>query len=194
MSTINGIGTTYIGCSAVGNDGSFITTKWLSFGIPIVPLGSYRVLPQSHRRGYFPVFYSSSQFYSKPVPFYWPHPLQVYGTYLALFVFCFAVDLITTQNSGKIILNPLLSSLIASAFSVLAIKISGPMRKIGTLTNIIVFLAILTFSFLLAAGFSKAPEQSLKAMYFFWGAFAIYSFIVFLGSGKSKKSQAQKRR
>lgn len=41
----NGIGWTLYGKDQVGSDGSYITTKWfIFFFLPLIPLGSYRVL------------------------------------------------------------------------------------------------------------------------------------------------------
>jgi len=72
MSSINGFGSTYIGCSDIGRDGSYVITEWMIILIPIVPLRSFRVLPTSHTNlG----FYSSSKFQAQRVPLYWPHVL-----------------------------------------------------------------------------------------------------------------------
>jgi len=44
--TLNGFGTKYYGKRDPGQDGSYITTMWITaLYVPIVPLGSYRVLP-----------------------------------------------------------------------------------------------------------------------------------------------------
>jgi hypothetical protein len=40
----NGIGTTYWGCRDKAADGSYVTTEFFCVGIPLIPLGSYRVL------------------------------------------------------------------------------------------------------------------------------------------------------
>ena len=41
--TFNGIGTEYIGASDRQADGSFVTTEWFVFFVPLIPLRSYRV-------------------------------------------------------------------------------------------------------------------------------------------------------
>ena len=56
MSSINGIGTTYIGQADVNKDGSYLSTKWLSLVIPIVPLGFVRIWPQSQTTTFIPLF------------------------------------------------------------------------------------------------------------------------------------------
>lgn len=49
--TINGVGTQYQGTRWLP-DGTYITTKWFVFiFVPIIPLGSYRVLDASARYG-----------------------------------------------------------------------------------------------------------------------------------------------
>ncbi|GAA5175743.1 hypothetical protein GCM10025771_08720 [Niveibacterium umoris] len=195
MSSINGIGTTYIGCSAIGRDGSYVTTKWLSIVMPIVPLGSYRILPQSHETRHFPIYHSSAEFLATPVPLCWLHLLQVYGTYLAIVVFLSAIDLVDRNNAaGRVALHPFLSAILAAAFSVLAVRITRGIRRIGTLTNIIILLAVLTFSFLLASGMSKVPEQSWKTMYFFWGGYALLALIGFPGGKGAGHAQRKPSR
>ena len=45
MFSINGIGTSLYGKSELESDGSYVATKWFVFiFLPIVPLGSYRVM------------------------------------------------------------------------------------------------------------------------------------------------------
>jgi len=47
---INGFGTAYYGKRDRAEDGSYITTQWVTaLWVPIVPLGSYRVLPIGKR-------------------------------------------------------------------------------------------------------------------------------------------------
>ena len=41
--TLNGIGTQYIGASDRQADGSFVTTEWFVFFVPLIPLRSCRV-------------------------------------------------------------------------------------------------------------------------------------------------------
>jgi hypothetical protein len=138
------------------------------------------------------VFYSKSEFYVEPVPFYWLHAFQVYGTYVIIALFVFAMDLIIRLNSRNIALNPLLSSLLASALSVFVVRVSRPLRKVSMMTNLIVLAATLTLSLMLASGTSDVPEKSWKTMCFFWGAYAVYLF--FLGGDRSAKKPEKLRR
>jgi hypothetical protein len=40
--TFNGIGTAYYGATERNADGSFVTTEWFTFILPILPLKSFR--------------------------------------------------------------------------------------------------------------------------------------------------------
>jgi len=190
MSSINGIGTVYFGRSAAGRDGSYVTTKWLSIVVPVVPLGSYRVLPTSQQNGYFPVFYSSTQFAAQSVPLHWGQVLRVYLTYVAFVVFLYLCDLLTGTNAGRIALHPVLAAFIAAVFSVLAVKTTSPIRKVGMLTNFIVLPALITLSLLLASGTSKMPYQSWNYMYGFWAAYALFALFT---SGDSANKETRGR-
>lgn len=184
MSSINGIGTRYLGCSDVRRDGSYVTTKWLSIVLPVVPLCSFRVLPLSQTTRYLPVYYVSSEFDAKPVPLCWLQVVQVYAWYLAVALFLLVADRLGGHNSihsGS--LHPLLSSFLAFALAVVALRISRPIRKAGTLTNIIVILAVMTLSLLLAPKISAMPEVSWNYMYYFWAGYAVFLVIMFLKGG-----------
>ena len=191
MSSINGIGSTYIGCSDLGKDGSFVTTEWAIFLLPIVPIRSFRVLPTSHiNLG----IYSSSKFQAQPVPLHLPHVIWMYATYLAAAIFFMVADRLTGPKSSAILSSPFLSSAIAFALSLLAVWISGFIRKGSVFANLIVFAAIITFSFLAAANMSAKPEKSWHYMYYFWGAYAILFIITFLRKKDSAKEQQRGRR
>lgn len=43
--TMNGVGTHYYGRTEPHQDGSYITTEWITFFIPIIPRKSYRLRP-----------------------------------------------------------------------------------------------------------------------------------------------------
>jgi len=94
MSTINGIGTAYLGRANSARDGSFITTKWITVVLPLIPLGSYRIWPQTHN-SYLMGMYSSSQFSAKRVPLHWPHIFKFYGMYFAFYIFIEIADKIS---------------------------------------------------------------------------------------------------
>ena len=186
MSSINGIGSTYIGCSDVGKDGSYVTTEWAIIILPIVPIRSFRVLPTSHiSLG----FYSSSRFQAQPVPLYFPHVIWMYATYLVAAIFMMVADRLTGPKSSAILSSPFLSSFIAFALSLLAVWISGFIRKGSVFANLIVFAAVITFSFLSASNMSAQPEKSWQHMYYFWGAYAIFFVITFLRKKDSAKEQ-----
>jgi len=191
MSSINGIGSTYIGCSDVGRDGSYVTTKWVIFILPIVPLRSFRVLPTSHiNLG----FYASSEFQAQPVPLYWPHVIWMYATYLVAALFILVADRLTGPKSSRILSSPFLSSAIAFALSLLAVWIAGFIRKGSVFANLIVFAAVITFSFLAAANMSAQPERSWQYMYFLWGAYAVFFVFTFLKKRDSLKKTTQRAR
>lgn len=91
MSTFNGIGTRFHGCSEVRRDGSYLATKWFCLVFPIVPLGSWRIWPESHERRLMGM-YSSTTFKAKPSGLYLPHVAKVYGIYLAIYLALVVVD------------------------------------------------------------------------------------------------------
>jgi hypothetical protein len=191
MSSINGIGSTYIGCSDVGRDGSYVTTKWVIFILPIAPVGSFRVLPVSHvNLG----VYSSSEFQAQPVPLYWPHVIWMYATYLVAAAFIGVADRLTGPKSNNIISSPLLSSAIAFALSLLAIWISGFIRKGSVFANLIVFAAVITFSFIASANMSAQPDRSWQYMYFLWAAYAVFVVFALRKKKDPPKKTAQRAR
>lgn len=68
--TINATGTTYYGRALKAADGSYVVTEWIVLlGLPVLPLGSKRVLYQSYEsrwRG------GVTRYKVIPVPIYWP--------------------------------------------------------------------------------------------------------------------------
>ena len=95
MSMINGFGSRYLGQSAVQSDGSYIATKWFCFVFPLMPLGSYRIWPESSK-SYLLGTYSSSTFRAAKVPLHWPHIFRLYGMYLAFYMFLVIADRVST--------------------------------------------------------------------------------------------------
>ena len=178
MSTINGIGSTFVGCSDVGRDGSYITTKWITFLIPVVPLGSYRVRPVSSTN--ILMLYSSTEFETQSVSLHWPQVLKVYATYLAAFLFFYVAERLAGPQFSQRISSPFLSSFLAFALSLLAMGISSFIRKGSTFANLIVMAIILMASFTVAGNISGDAEISLRYMYFFWGAYAIFAIFRFI--------------
>ncbi len=75
-SSYHGTGTMFYGRSMRGDDGSAVVTEWFTlFGLPLVPLGSHRVLYQvqvSRWWGYRATIAHGS----KRVPLYLPHLFQ----------------------------------------------------------------------------------------------------------------------
>jgi hypothetical protein len=76
--SINGTGTMYYGHREIGPDGSYATTKWITFAwIPLVPLKSYRVLP--HGQGQNFLVYHSQKYSVPQVPLNGEQVRNVYG-------------------------------------------------------------------------------------------------------------------
>jgi len=84
----NGFGTAYYGKRDLANDGSYVTTVWVTaLWIPLVPLGSYRVLPVGNQ-----------QYLTTPVPLCVKQVGNVYFVVVAVLVgifFIFRADLDT---------------------------------------------------------------------------------------------------
>lgn len=81
-STFNGIGTKYYGQRELADDGSFITTEWFVLAyIPIIPIGSFRVVPTGQSVNY--LIYRSNQYLVRRVPLNW---LQVRNVYITTVV------------------------------------------------------------------------------------------------------------
>ncbi len=188
MSSINGFGSAHIGCSDVGADGSYITTEWVIAVIPLVPIRSLRLLPTSHSNlGFF----SSSTFQSQPVPLHWPHVLWMYATYLAAAVFFAVTDHLLGPESSGFVASPLLSSLMAFAFSVFSIWVSRFIREGSTFASLIVFAVIITFSFVTAGNISAHPDTSWRYMYFLWAAYATFYIVKYF---KTKDSTTNRQK
>jgi hypothetical protein len=75
--TLNGIGTRYSGTRWLP-DGSYVTTKWFVIVyMPILPLGSVRVVEASQAWG--SGFYGGQSMKAHPVPLDWRMVLSYYG-------------------------------------------------------------------------------------------------------------------
>jgi hypothetical protein len=75
--TLNGFGTRYYGRREPGEDGSYVTTLWITaLYIPVLPLGSYRVLPVGEGTNY--VVHSSQSYRVLRVPLCWEQVWRVY--------------------------------------------------------------------------------------------------------------------
>lgn len=80
----NGIGTKYYGQREALEDGSFVTTEWfVLMYIPIIPLGSFRVVPTGKSSNL--LVYRSSQYLVKQVPINWRQVRNVYIVTVAIF-------------------------------------------------------------------------------------------------------------
>ena len=84
--TVNGCGTTFYGSAEPHSDGSYVVTTWIVFVyIPLIPLGSKRVLPVS--QDHLPWYKRSGQLYrTTSVPLHMPHLWKGWGVTLGLFV------------------------------------------------------------------------------------------------------------
>ena len=75
--TFNGFGTKYYGRREPGEDGSYLTTLWITaLYIPVLPLGSYRVLPVGQGTNY--IIHRSQNYQVLPVPLCWEQVWHVY--------------------------------------------------------------------------------------------------------------------
>jgi hypothetical protein len=85
--TVNGRGATFHGDADPGPDGSCIVPTWVVLVyIPLIPLGSMRVLPVS--QAHLPWYKRSGQRYrSIKVPLHVPHPWTGWGVTLGIVVF-----------------------------------------------------------------------------------------------------------
>jgi hypothetical protein len=84
--TINGCGTTFYGSADPHPDGSYVVTTWVVLAyIPLIPLGSMRVLPVS--QDHLPWYKRSGQQYrSIKVPQHMPHLWKGWGVTVGLFL------------------------------------------------------------------------------------------------------------
>jgi|SRR5882672_940106 len=75
--TFNGFGTKYYGRREPGDDGSYVTTLWITaLYIPVLPLGSYRVLPYGQATNF--LVHRSQNYHVLRVPLCWEQVWRVY--------------------------------------------------------------------------------------------------------------------
>jgi hypothetical protein len=75
--TFNGFGTRYYGERERAEDGSYITTEWITLlYFPILPIRSFRVLPVG--KGTNIIIHSSQEYQAIRVPLCWPQVRNVY--------------------------------------------------------------------------------------------------------------------
>ena len=85
--SLNGIGTTLYGKRDVEPDGSYVATKWFIFLLlPIIPISSYRVLPNTPKMNFLTQVTNYSRF--EKVQF---NTRQVINTYLLIYGFIFII-------------------------------------------------------------------------------------------------------
>jgi Hsp70 protein/DnaJ C terminal domain len=93
--SINGCGTTYYGSRDFYSDGSYITTEWIIFvHIPILPLASFRVLPDGSGQNY--LVFNSQNFRVQKVPLC---RQQVRNTYLTILIVILSLVLLAIFTS-----------------------------------------------------------------------------------------------
>lgn len=74
---LNGFGTRYYGSREAAEDGSYITTLWVTaLFVPLVPIGSYRVLPVGKGTNW--IVHSSQNYMTRKVPLCWEQIWHVY--------------------------------------------------------------------------------------------------------------------
>ena len=89
--TINGTGTKYYGAREYDIGGTYITTEWVvAVGIPLIPLGSWRVYPVSEERFrdhqqimLREASHTTQSFEAQRVPLNWRQVLNVYAVTLS---------------------------------------------------------------------------------------------------------------
>ncbi|SRR6266851_833954 len=75
--TFNGCGTHYYGKQDKANDGSYVTTEWITLVyVPLIPLRSFRVLPVGKGTNW--VVHSSQSYQAMRVPLRWSQVRNVY--------------------------------------------------------------------------------------------------------------------
>jgi len=75
--TLNGFGTRYYGRREGGEDGSYITTLWVTaLYIPLLPLGSYRVMPVGKGTNW--IVHASQSYMTRKVSLCWEQIWHVY--------------------------------------------------------------------------------------------------------------------
>jgi len=80
MSTFSGFGTMYYGHSDRCPDGSYIATEWIvAFWIPIIPIGSYRLVEGTTKMLVLPPGSRTSYLSAVPVPLNKKQVLRTYG-------------------------------------------------------------------------------------------------------------------
>lgn len=185
MSSINGIGTTFIGCDQVRSDGSYITTEWVIVILPIAPTRSLRVWPLGHTNR---LVYSSTEYEAQRVPLHWPQVAWMYGTYLIAALFIALAQYVTSPKYEGVIAKPFGACLLAAGLSGIALWMSGFVRQGSVMANLIVHAAIVTFSLVAASHLCAQPERAWQTMYYFWGAYVVYWGYKFFGA--SSKADA----
>jgi hypothetical protein len=85
--SLNGIGTSLYGKRDIEPDGSYVATKWFIFLLlPIIPISSYRILPNAPKMNFLTQVTNYSKF--EKVPF---NIRQVINTYLLIYGFIFII-------------------------------------------------------------------------------------------------------
>ena len=113
--TLNGFGTKYYGQRDIAEDGSYITTLWVTaIYVPLLPLASYRVLPVG--KGTNIVIHSSQSYQTLRVPLCWPQVRNVYlclSPFLALILYFGGPDIkqwwkedVMKSSSSQFVLQP----------------------------------------------------------------------------------------
>jgi hypothetical protein len=75
--TLNGFGTKFYGKREQAADGSYVTTKWVTaLYVPLVPVGSYRVLPVGQGTNWG--IHRSQNYQVMPVPLCWDQVWNIY--------------------------------------------------------------------------------------------------------------------
>jgi hypothetical protein len=102
--TFNGCGTRYYGNQDKGEDGSYVTTEWVTFVyVPLIPLRSFRVLPVGKGTNY--IVHASQSYQTRRVPLHWP---QVRNVYLVIVPILLLIGYFNRQDIESWVRNDLL--------------------------------------------------------------------------------------
>ena len=98
MSTLNGIGTKFLGACEHHADGSHIATRWFTFVyLPVIPLSSARIF------GIEPESALSATYHYAKLPMHWPQVMRTYGFIAAIVAFFASLSFFLEKHN----VNPL---------------------------------------------------------------------------------------
>ncbi|MDB4992412.1 MAG: hypothetical protein JWL75_657 [Parcubacteria group bacterium] len=100
MYSFMGIGTTLYGKRHIESDGSYVATKWfILLLLPIIPLGSYRVIRGETKSTFIPgvIIGASTQYHLAKIPTAWSQVMATYAFVWGLIILT-VLEFIYLQN------------------------------------------------------------------------------------------------